>query len=542
MTVKRRWMKFGLMFASAVALAGCSSTGGTGEGSGGGVGAAFSGVVSQVSGDSNGPAFAQLRAEQSAGALGFAATPSRASIETADARLTALRAPSMERYMQSIGQRLMRHWHGANPERIGFFVTPDEATSAYALPSGDVLVSIRYIQSMETEDELAALLAHEMAHVLLKHHENERTVKSLARVGSMAAAAVATIAVAERMESERTANGFRVFLPSSQSNAAGRDVLQTMAAFQGALEIATALGVSAYNRAQEHQADQFAVEMLHYAGYDPTALQRVLERMRTIEQEQLKRRQAYEIQARDIGGIVNELFTLTITEFARVLNRSHPDTGARIGRVGKHYGSLVGDNGEIVTPSVGGLRAARSAGDFSALAGFYTRLNAVLNEQPSNDRNNRLRALLNSGYGQTAIARTMAYPAINSFDSDAAYAMLRGATNTGAAPLSYYALLSKDHALRGNNSGARSAISAMADTYGWDVAYPSGVKVARMLEDADWMNSLLARCRANAPSDVQKECNAASQGLAADDDFRQMPTFISDFANAARDMMMYAPD
>jgi Zn-dependent protease with chaperone function len=513
----------------ALTVSGCmSSSAGTGDGQ-----SAFSGMFGQVPDQGAGPQFDHLQPREAERALGFAAAPSNASVENADARSIALRAPSMERYLQRVAQRLLRHWHGEQPERIGLFLMAEDAFSTYALSSGDVLLSVRAVETVETEDELAALLAHEMGHVLLGHHENERAVRTLSEVGAIAATAAATIAVADRMESERTANGRRIFLPNSQQAGAQAEVATAVGAFQGGLELVTAIGLSAYNRSQEKEADRFAVEMLHHAGYDPMAMARVLERIRTSQQEQDARRQAYQLQARSLGDAVFEIATLTLGDIAAALHSTHPDTGERIGLVGRHYAAIIGDTGELVEPSVGGLSAARNASDFRALASFYTRLNRLIAQEPSETREQQLRSLLNSGYGRSAVARTMAYPAISSSDPDEAYSLLAAANNTANAPLSFYALLAKGHASRGNGRGARSAINEMAQTYGWDVAYPSGIRVANILDDDEWAADLLERCLADSPSTVQAECSNANRGLRADEEFQTMNTILGGLARSA---------
>lgn len=57
--------------------------------------------------------------------------------------------------------------NSASPFR--FYVVRSETVNAYALPGGTVVVYSGILKGMQQESELAALLAHEMSHVLLRH-------------------------------------------------------------------------------------------------------------------------------------------------------------------------------------------------------------------------------------------------------------------------------------------------------------------------------------------------------------------------------------
>src|SRR5438552_315512 len=62
-----------------------------------------------------------------------------------------------------------------------FAVLRTETVNAFAAPGGFVFVTTAAIKRMNTEDELAAVLAHEIAHVNLRHPEefaNNATRKS----------------------------------------------------------------------------------------------------------------------------------------------------------------------------------------------------------------------------------------------------------------------------------------------------------------------------------------------------------------------------
>ena len=76
-----------------------------------------------------------------------------------------------QRYVNQVGQ-----WLAAQTERPDlpwhFGVLDDAEFNAFAAPGGYVFISRGLLQSMRSEAELAGVLAHEIAHVVRKHHLN----------------------------------------------------------------------------------------------------------------------------------------------------------------------------------------------------------------------------------------------------------------------------------------------------------------------------------------------------------------------------------
>ena len=84
---------------------------------------------------------------------------------------------------------------GAPEARI--HVTPDPGLHAFAAEDGAIFIAVGMLRSLETEDELAALIAHEYAHVLRGH--TGRTALQQARdgVGGRHEQPVATVDVVD---------------------------------------------------------------------------------------------------------------------------------------------------------------------------------------------------------------------------------------------------------------------------------------------------------------------------------------------------------
>jgi predicted Zn-dependent protease len=169
----------------------------------------------------------------------------------------ALRAPAANEYLNLLGQSLARY--STMPNTFGgyrFLLLDSQEINAFAAPGGLILVTRGLVQCTANEDELAAVLAHEIAHVQLRHGigsiKQARKTEALMTLGSIAASAAPS----------------PVSLSSLNSlfGNAINDMVQTMA-------------VNGYSRGAELDADQAALAILRQAGYSEAALASMLRAM-----------------------------------------------------------------------------------------------------------------------------------------------------------------------------------------------------------------------------------------------------------------------
>ncbi len=147
-------------------------------------------------------------------------------------------------YVTEIGNRIAQV--GDRPDLdYRFFVIDSPAINAFALPGGYIYVNRGLITYLNSEAELAAVLAHEIAHVTARHsvqqHARGRLAQTAAQVGGLATAVV-------------TGSGY-----------VGSQISQVASIWARA-------GLSGYGREHELEADQFGAEYLREAGYDPMAM------------------------------------------------------------------------------------------------------------------------------------------------------------------------------------------------------------------------------------------------------------------------------
>jgi Zn-dependent protease with chaperone function len=82
-------------------------------------------------------------------------------------------APLTEAYVRQLGQRLAAT---ANDKRwdFRFNIVDQKEPNAFAIPGGGIYVSRGLLTLVNSEDELAGVLAHEIAHVTQRHSANRQ--------------------------------------------------------------------------------------------------------------------------------------------------------------------------------------------------------------------------------------------------------------------------------------------------------------------------------------------------------------------------------
>ena len=95
--------------------------------------------------------------------------------------------------VQRVGQKLVRESFAAkSPYRFSFQVLADPRTvNAFALPGGPIFVTEGLLRRLRNEGELAAVLGHEIAHVIARH-SSEQLAKQQLTQGLVGAAVLGT--------------------------------------------------------------------------------------------------------------------------------------------------------------------------------------------------------------------------------------------------------------------------------------------------------------------------------------------------------------
>ena len=163
--------------------------------------------------------------------------------------------PDITDYVSKIGNRIV-----AGLEKplfnYHFYVIKTDPYNAFAIPAGYIFINSGLLMAMDDEDELAGILAHEIAHVNARHisQKIERSKKiGWARMAGMVAGALMGIA------------------------GAGDAAQAVTRGSAGAAQTAEL----AYSRENEMQADELGLDYLANAGYSGEGLLKILKKMRS---------------------------------------------------------------------------------------------------------------------------------------------------------------------------------------------------------------------------------------------------------------------
>jgi len=134
---------------------------------------------------------------------------------------------------------------------------------AISAPGGFIFLSKELVRSLGSEDELAGVIAHEVAHIALRHGE-----EALHRTRKARKNREAKEQVVEDLTEFADAVTQEVGSDADKKNLT--DVKKLGESYGGvAGDLFIVLQTSSYNRQQEYAADKMAVSILLRAGYDP---------------------------------------------------------------------------------------------------------------------------------------------------------------------------------------------------------------------------------------------------------------------------------
>jgi predicted Zn-dependent protease len=168
-------------------------------------------------------------------------------------QMQVLRDPSVEEYVNSVGQRLARAIppEYQHPEfRYTFQVINARDINAFSLPGGPMFLNSGMIEAADNEGEMAGVMAHEMSHVALRHVTAQATATEKYQIGS----AIGQIA-------------------GAILGGVGGAVLGAGSQIGGGLVL------TKFSRGYEKQADLLGAQIMARAGYDPRDLAKMFQKI-----------------------------------------------------------------------------------------------------------------------------------------------------------------------------------------------------------------------------------------------------------------------
>ena len=163
--------------------------------------------------------------------------------------------PVIRGYVEKVGRKILA---GLPPQPFtyNFYVIKEESYNAFAIPAGYIFINSGLLLAMDSEDELAGILSHEIAHVVCRHISQRIERSKKIDLASMAGVVAG------------------IFL-----GAAGGSIEAAQALTLGSAAAGQTLSL-AYSRDDESQADQMGLFYLDKAGYSAKGLLDILKKIR----------------------------------------------------------------------------------------------------------------------------------------------------------------------------------------------------------------------------------------------------------------------
>jgi predicted Zn-dependent protease len=161
--------------------------------------------------------------------------------------------PKLTKYVNEVGDTVARKSTRPNPYRgYHFAVLDTPELNAFACPGGIIFVTKGLIQTCKNEDQLAAVLAHEVGHVA--HRDGIHSIKE-----------------------SRWTEVWTTMGKEAVSLYGGTTAASLVSLFAGSIDdVFKTIVVNGYSRKAEEAADAAAVKELRRAGYDPHAMVAIL--------------------------------------------------------------------------------------------------------------------------------------------------------------------------------------------------------------------------------------------------------------------------
>lgn len=151
--------------------------------------------------------------------------------------------------VQKVGQQIVAQTEAKEgPWKFKFHLLADKHTvNAFALPGGQIFITLGLFEKLQTEAQLAGVLSHEIGHVIERHSAQQMAKSDLGKM--------LVVAVAAGTSDSRHGNYTPAVIAS---------VVNQMVQLR-------------YSRKDESQADQWGLKLMEEMGYDPWAMVQVME-------------------------------------------------------------------------------------------------------------------------------------------------------------------------------------------------------------------------------------------------------------------------
>jgi hypothetical protein len=381
------------------------------------------------------------------------------------------------------------------PGHVVILANPSFA--AFSTPDGNVYVSMGALETLDSADEVAALLAHELSHVLLKHHTAD-LIADMQKKGL----ALYEIGVAAKTQ-------------NAGSRKAAKDDAQNLLIAQVATEATDKLMLPAWSRGQEREADLLGLDLLLESKHSPPAMISMLEKLQAWEKANGESEEGFlERMKRASQRDVNEALGLAYQKLVSGVSVNHPKTTERIEDTAqyleRHYGSR-----ELPDPRTGPWKAVMDRPDVAQVVRNYKQAFSAKRLLDQGKAREAYAAARTAATGRTA---TDAYPnwilarsaAALGRQTEAVDALRRAVGSTEpVAPVYEELILTQERS--GNVTVALDWTDRASNTFGGAARWtPHKIRLLRKAGRVAEAGTLALSCSVSTP-DWKRPCQEANQ-------------------------------
>ena len=191
--------------------------------------------------------------------------------------------PPLQAYLQGIVTKLGKGWPGDLPA-LQVKVIDSYGFGPSADPFGNLFVPLGMLDNVQSEDEIAAMLGHEMSHVLLHHHDRRAAFQQQNALLTNVATSVVLATMVANTGVDRSSGSMKFISkdPLGTQKTVGNTVLYTALMNSFSENIWS----TAWGRSQEDQADLLGADLMIKAGYAPRAASHSLQRLNDFQGKQ----------------------------------------------------------------------------------------------------------------------------------------------------------------------------------------------------------------------------------------------------------------
>ncbi|WP_299733652.1 M48 family metalloprotease [uncultured Endozoicomonas sp.] len=443
-----------------------------------------------------------------------------------------IHVPAFQKYMDRIAARLLKHWPGEKPD-IQFTTRLNYNQQYGASTKGDgvLVIYLGTVKSIKSEDELAFLIAHEMAHNLLHHNLRQDYLDVQSKWLEASFNTASAVVMAQNFDITKGLDGKKTLTLTNQDVVA-KALVRNSAYIEQTKTLTDTLWSGRWSRVLEQEADLLATDLIIRAGYSKGATRQAIQRIAASQsgsKEKLKDISQAQQQAlstafeeQGLSGVINQGSSL--------LTSSLMKTGDELlGKLSMQHASPEDREAYIQQYAIREYRSsprikynrdhlkALSHPKTNAIITAHMDITQALSALANNDIDHAYslgKKVLKSPAGNSNRARVLMYQIRKAQGKNqTALKNLELIRDWDLAPVSTYDLIIKEYRKNGQFKQAGKYLQQAHNKYGEALFYPESILLSIHNKDTEKANKDYESCMDTENATIKTACTQAMAGL-----------------------------